>query len=162
MLNTNLPPMRPALVVCPNADCGASGRIGVHSLTDRRYKCHGCGKTFAETVGTPLYGLKYPTWIVVLILTLLAAGWPRPAIVFAFGIDERTVMAWQLKAGGHAQQIQEQEVCQGQVDVGQVQGDELYVKTQHGTVWMATAMSVFSRLWLWGACAPTRNTALIS
>ncbi len=162
MLNTNLPPMRPALVVCPNADCGASGRIGVHSLTDRRYKCHGCGKTFAETVGTPLYGLKYPTWIGVLILTLLAAGWPRPAIVFAFGIDERTVMAWQLQAGGHAQQLQEQEVCQGQVDVGQVQGDELYVKTQHGTVWMATAMSVFSRLWLWGACAPTRNTALIS
>ncbi len=100
MLNTNLPPMRPALGVCPNADCGASGRIGVHSLTDRRYKCHGCGKTFAETVGTPLYGLKYPTWIVVLILTLLAAGCPRPAMVFAFGIDERTVMAWQLKAGG--------------------------------------------------------------
>jgi transposase-like protein len=162
MLNTTLPPMRPELVVCPNPACGTSGRIGVHSYTERRYKCHACGKTFAETVGTPLYGLKHPTWLVVVVLALLACGCPVPAIVFAFGLSERTVSDWHIKAGRHAQQVQEQEVCQGQVDVGQVQGDELYVKTQYGTVWMATAMSVFSRLWLWGAIAPTRDTALIT
>ena len=27
-----------------------------------------CGKTFAETTGTPLYGLKYPLWMVTLVL----------------------------------------------------------------------------------------------
>lgn len=43
-----------------------------------------------------------------------------------------------------------------------MQGDELYVKTQKGTVWMATAMSVFSRLFLWGAVAPQRDTALVT
>jgi transposase-like protein len=156
-----LAPLRPALAVCPNAACSASGRIGVHSHTERRYICHACSKTFAETVGTPFYGLKQPIWLVVLVLTLLAHGCPLPAIVAAFALDERTVAAWQRKAGQHANRIQEQVVCQGQVDVGQVQGDELYVKTQGGTVWMATAMTVFSRLFLWGAVAPHRDTSLI-
>ncbi len=161
MFNYTLPPMRPEWVVCPNPVCSASGRIGVHSYTERRYKCHGCGKTFAETVGTPLYGLKHPAWLVVVVLTLLAFGCPIPAIVAAFGLDARTVTDWQQKAGGHAKAIQEQVVCQGQVDLGQVQGDELYVKTQAGTVWMATAMRVCSRLFLWGAVARQRDTTVI-
>ncbi len=161
MLSTTRPPLRPEWVVCPNPACGTSGRIGVHSRQERRYKCHVCGGTFAETVGTPLYGLKHPTWLVVLVLTLLAYGCPIPAIVAACALDERTVAEWQQKAGQHAKRLQDQVVCQGQVDVGQVQGDELYVTTQRGTVWMATAMCVFSRLFLWGAIAPQRDTALI-
>ena len=162
MTKHTLPPLRPEFAVCPTAACGATGRIGVHSHTERRYKCHACSKTFADTVGTPLYGLKHPLHVVVTVLTLLAYGCPIPAIVAAFVLDERTVAAWQQKAGRHAQAIQEQVVCQGQVDLGQVQGDELYVKTQRGTLWMATAMSVFSRLFLWGAVAPQRNTTLIT
>ena len=161
MTSTTLPPLRPEAVVCPTPSCGASGRIGVHSYKKRQYKCHACGTTFAETVGTPLYGLKYPLHVVVTVLTLLAYGCPIPAIVAAFTVDERTVADWQQKAGQHAKAVQAQVVCQGQVDLGQVQGDELYVKTQRGTVWMATAMSVFSRLFLWGAVAPQRDTHLI-
>ena len=161
MLKYSLPPLRPELVVCPKPTCGASGRIGIHSHQERRYICHACGATFAETVGTPLYGLKHPVWLVVLVLALLAGGCPIPAIVFAFGLDERTVTAWHQKAGQHAKRVQEALICQGQVELGQVQGDELYVKTQHGTVWMATAMSVFSRLFLWGAVAPAHDTTLI-
>ena len=161
MTSTTLPPLRPEGVVCPTPSCGASGRIGVHSYKKRQYKCHACGKTFAETIGTPLYGLKYPLHVVVTVLTLLAYGCPIPAIVAAFTLDERTVADWQQKAGQHAKAVQAQVVCQGQVDLGQVQGDELYVKTQCGTVWIATAMSVFSRLFLWGAVAPQRDTCLI-
>ncbi len=156
------PPLRPEVVVCPNATCAASRRIGVHSHQERRYKCYACGDTFAETLGTPLYRLKQPAWLVVVVLALLAGGCPSPAIVFAFGLDERTVTAWQQKAGQHAKQVQAQVICQGQVALGQVQGDELYVKTQRGTVWMATAMTVFSRLFLWGAVAPARDTTLIT
>jgi len=149
MTNTTLPPLRPELAVCPTPSCAASGRIGIHSRIKRRYKCHACGTTFADTLGTPLYRLKSPLWVVRIVVTLLAFGCPIPAIVAAFGLDERTVTAWQQKAGQHAKQVQEALVCQGQVDLGQVQGDELYLKTQRGTVWMATAMSVFSRLFLW-------------
>lgn len=29
------------------------GSAFIHSLVERRYKCHTCGKTFAETCGTP-------------------------------------------------------------------------------------------------------------
>ncbi len=153
--------MRPELVVCPNSTCGASGRIGVHSIKERRYKCHTCGKTFAETTGTPLFGLKHPLWLVLVVLALLAHGCPVPAVVFAFGVDERTVADWQLKAGRHAKTVQEQLVCQGQVEVGQVQADELYTKTQAGSVWIATAMTVFSRLWLWGTISWERDAALV-
>ena len=161
MLNTTLPPMRPELIVCPNSECGASGRIGVHSIKERRYICHACGKTFAETSGTLLYGLKHPLWVVSVVLALLACGCPIPAVVFAFGLSERTVADWQDKAGRQAKTVQQQLVCQGQIDVGQVQADELYTKTQAGSIWIATAMTVFSRLWLWGAISWERDAALL-
>jgi transposase-like protein len=154
-------PMRPELLVCPNSDCGASEHIGVHSHKERRYICHTCHRTFAETTGTLLYGLKHPIWLVLVVLTLLAYGCPIPALVATFDLDERTVATWQLKAGRHAKTVQEQVVCQGQIDVGQVQADELYTKTQAGPLWIATAMTVFSRLWLWGAISWERDTALV-
>jgi transposase-like protein len=161
MTKYTLPPMRPEQVVCPNSACGTSGRFGVHSHKERRYVCHVCKRTFADTSGTLLYRLKQPLELVLLVLTLLAYGCPIPAVVAAFGLDERTIAAWQSKAGQHAKRVQEQLVCQGSVDLGQVQADELYTKTQAGPVWIATAMTVFSRLWLWGAIGWKRDEALI-
>lgn len=162
MTKYELPPMRPELAVCARCGSESNGRIGIHSHQERRYKCHRCGKTFSERYGTPLYGLKAPTWQVVVVLTLLAYGCPLQAIVIAFGLDERTVSEWQRKAGLHAKGVQEAMVCNGQVDVGQVQGDEFYLRTQCGGVWIATAMSVFSRLCLWGAVSIERKTALVT
>jgi transposase-like protein len=162
MLKYTLPPMRPEQAVCPNSDCDASGRIGVHSHKERRYICHTCKRTFADTSGTLLYRLKQPLELVLLVVTLLAYGCPIGALVAAFGLDERTIAAWQRKAGAHAKRVQEQVVCQARLDLGQVQADELYTKTQAGSVWIATAMSVFSRLWLWGAISWNRDEALIT
>ena len=162
MTKYTLPPMRPELVVCPNSACGASDRIGVHSHQERRYICHTCATTFSETKGTLLYGLHHPAWLVILVLTLLAFGCPVPAIVAAFALDERTVADWQSKAGRHARAVQEEVVCAGQVDLGQVQADELYVKTQQGPIWMATAMCVFPRLFVWGALSAHRDERLLT
>lgn len=111
-------PLRPELVVCLHCGEKSNGRIGVHSQKERRYKCHGCGKTFSDSYGTPLYGLKTPQWVVTLVLTLLAYGCPLPAIVAAFELDERTVSDWQEKAGTHAKGVQEALVCNGQVGLG--------------------------------------------
>jgi hypothetical protein len=108
-----------------------------------------------------LYGRKQPSWLILVVLTLLAYGCPIGASVATFELDERTVAEWQFKAGQHARQVHQQIVGQGQVDVGQVQADELYTKTQAGPLWIATAMSVFSRLWLGGALSWQRDTALI-
>src|SRR5689334_17465501 len=161
MTKYTLPPMRPEQVVCLNSACGATGRIGVHSHKERRYICHACKRTFADTSGTLLYRLKQPLDVVLLVLTLLAYGCPIGALVAAFGLDERTIAEWQRKAGQHAKLVQQQLVCQGKVDLGQVQADELYTKTQAGPVWVATAMTVFSRLWLWGTISWERDEMLI-
>lgn len=152
-------PLRPEIVVCPF--CHSGDRIGCHSRKERRYICHGCNKTFAETKGTPFYNLKYPAVIVLVVLTLLAYGCPIPAIIAAFGIDERTISEWQNKAGKHGERIQDDLVCSGQVELGQVQQDELCINGQGFKAWVATGMTVFSRLFIWGEVSISRNKTLI-
>jgi transposase-like protein len=153
------PALDPGLMICPY--CQEEERIGVHSIGERRYRCHACEGTFSETKGTIFYGLHYPIWLVTLVMTLLSYGCPPAAAVAAFFLDERTVAAWHRKAGRHGKQVQETQVCQGSVEPGQVQADELCVTTQRGKVWMATAMSVFSRLFLWGEVSAHRDRSLI-
>jgi hypothetical protein len=53
-------------------------------------------------------------------------------------------------------------VCSGRRDLGQVQADEMYVRAQGGRLWMATAMSVFARLFVWGAVAVQRDEHLLA
>ena len=153
------PALKPALMVCPH--CGEADRIWIHSQKERRYKCASCRRTFSERGGTPLFGKGYPSWVVILVLTLLAGGCPVAAIVFAFGMDERTVAGWQRAAGAHAQQVQQEKVCQGQLAGEQIQSDEMWLKSQYGPVWMATAMAVFSRLFIWGEVSIERSHSLI-
>jgi len=152
-------PMKPELITCPY--CEAPERIGIHSKKDRRYKCHNCHKSFTETSGTVFYGLHYPVWLIVVVLSLLAYGCPVPAIVGAFLIDERTIREWLERAGQYAKNLQEELVCNGKIELGQVQADELCINTQKGKVWMATAMSVFSRLFIWGVVSVHRDKAMI-
>lgn len=125
-------PLDSKLFRCPH--CGEGERIGVHSRSERLLKCHGCGKCFGETKGTVFENLQYPKWVVILVLSLIGHGCPICAIVACFFIDSRTVEAWHEKAGAQGKQVQEQIVCNGQVELGQVQADELRVKTQKGTV----------------------------
>lgn len=50
----------------------------------------------------------------------------------------------------------------GRVELGQVQADEICVTAQGGQkVWVATAMSVFARLFLWGEVSTRRDRPLI-
>ncbi len=39
-------------------------------------------------------GLRKPTKLIVVVVTLLAYGCPLQAIVHAYGLDERTVASW--------------------------------------------------------------------
>jgi DDE domain len=133
----------------------------VHSHTERRYRCLTCRRTFAATTGTPFFGLKHAADLVTIVLTLLCHGCPLQAIVAAFGLDERTVATWQARAGQHCQQVHEHLVQQGQVDLGHVQADELWVKVVGRKVWLALALAVPSRLWLGGVVSEQRDGALI-
>jgi transposase-like protein len=157
--------MDPTTTFCPNLACpargqGGQGNIGIHSRKDRRFICTECRKTFTATKGTAFYRLRTPVETVALVLTLLAHGCPLQAIVVAFRFDERTVAAWEARAGRQGQAVQEHLVEQPR-DLGHVQADEIRVKTQGGIVWMALAMMIKTRLWLAGEVSAQRDMPLI-
>lgn len=102
--------MNPHSQFCPNPDCRARGQVGrgniqFHSQKERRYRCQVCGKTFSDSKGTALYRVKTAPAVFVTVNTLLAYGCPVQAVVAAFGLDERTVRAWLVRAGEHWQSV---------------------------------------------------------
>lgn len=158
--------MNPEQQFCPNIDCPARGQTGegnitIHSQKEKRCHCTVCGQTFAVSRGTLFYRLRTEPQIVMWVIVLLAYGCPVQAIVRAFGFDERTVRNWWQRAGTHCRQVHEAVVASQSLDLQQVQADEIKVKVQGGTVWMALAMMVPTRLWLGGVISPRRDTDLL-
>ena len=97
-----------------------------------------------------LEGLRTNEEKVELVVALLTYGCPLQAIVHAFGLDERTVAAWQKRAGNHCKQVHAALVEQGKVKSQQIQADEIRAKGRKIIVWLALAMDVTTRLWLAG------------
>jgi len=158
--------MNPHQLFCPNLDCPARGQVGKgnihpHSLKEKRCICEVCEQTFAITTGTLFYRLRSDPQLVMWVVVLLAYGCPMQAIVKAFGLDERTVGDWHRRAGQHCQHVHEHLVENSQHDLQQVQADEIKVKTQKGTIWMALAIWIPTRLWLGGVTSPKRDLELI-
>jgi transposase-like protein len=158
--------MNPRDVFCPNIDCPARGRrdagnVSIHSQEEKRYYCNVCDRTFAVTKGTIFYCLKTNPEVVMLVITLLAYGCPIQAIVAAYRFDERTIKEWWQRAGDHCQQVHGHLIGQSKLDLGQVQADEIKVKMQGRTIWMALAMMVSTRLWLGGVISVRRDKDLI-
>src|SRR4029450_10521533 len=89
-----------------------------------------------------------------------AQGCCVQAMVAALEFDERTVADWWTRAGRQGQAVHEYLVEQPR-DLGQVQADEILVKTQGRIVWMALAMMVKTRLWLGGEVSERRALPLI-
>lgn len=153
-------------IFCPNLNCPARGQIGqgnikAHSQKDKRCRCTICRKTFSIRKGTLFHWLKTDPQQVILVLTLLAHGCPLQAIVAAFGYDERTVKGWLQKAGAHCGGVHDHIIGASKLDLQQVQADEIKAKTQGGSLWLAMAMMVSTRLWLGGVSSPKRDRALI-
>jgi transposase-like protein len=158
--------MDPQDQFCPNTHCPASGQtaqgnIKVHSYPQRRYRCTTCRRTFAATTGTPYYRLHTDPAVFVCVVTLLAHGCPIQAIVVAFGLDERTVAAWQDRAGNHARAVHHHFLRTAVMDLLHVQADEICGKIAGGRCWLAMALAVPYRLWLGGVVSPVRDLHLI-
>ena len=94
------------------------------------------------------------------MVTLVSHGCPVVAIEAAYGFQAQTVRDWVDGSGLHCEAVHQAEVVQ-QRDLGQVQADEIYVKTQAGVLWRAMAMMVSTRLWLGGAVSARRDADLI-
>ena len=157
--------MEPSKQFCPNPTCSARGQIGqgnirVHDRHRQRYRCRVCRKTFHARRGTILEGLRKPTELIVIVITLLAYGCPLQAIVAAFGLDERTVASWRDRAGQHCQHLHQAVVEQGALDLQHVQADEIRVKGRRMIAWMGLAMHVSSRLWVAGVIQVRRDRNL--
>jgi len=158
--------MDPQTQFCPNLACPARGKTGeknivIHSRKPERYQCTVCQKTFSAKVGTPFYRLHHSADLVTCVMTLIAFGCPVQAIVAAYGLDERTVMAWQQRSGEHCQRVHTH-LVQRPRDLIHVQLDEMRVKAQGMVLWLAMAVMVSTRLWL-GACVRQhRDAGLIS
>jgi transposase-like protein/IS1 family transposase len=164
-MQTSTEQMKASQVFCPNLECMARGQVGQGNIVSHgrkrpRYRCKDCGKTFSAKEGTLFAGLRKPTEMIVLVVTLLAYGCPVQAIVHAFGLDERTVASWRDRAGRHCEKIHQALVEQGTLDLVHVQADEIRVKGRKIIVWMGLAMMVSTRLWLAGTVSLTRDTAL--
>jgi transposase-like protein len=158
--------MDPHKRFCHNERCWAYARAGeghivIHSQKEQRYRCKRCGRTFSATKGTALYRMHKPHELVVTVVTLLAYGCPVQAIVAAFGLDERTIHHWQQESGRQCRRLHEHIVQAGGVLLAQVQADELRVRVVGGVVWLASAISVTSRLWLGGVVQIQRDRGLI-
>ena len=150
---------------CPNLACAARGQIGqdnirIHDRNRQRYRCTTCKQTFSARRGTMLQGLRKPTELIVIVVTLLAYGCPIQAIVHAFGSDERTVASWRDRAGRHCQKLHHAVVEQGKLDLVHVQADEIRVKGRRLLAWMGLALMVSTRLWLGGVVSVHRDRRL--
>jgi transposase-like protein len=157
--------MNPQRTFCPNSDCPARGQQGkenitVHSQVEKRYICSVCRQTFSTTKGTLFYRLRTSPEIVMQVVTLQAYGCPTQAIVKAYGLDERTIQSRWQRAGVHCQALHEHVVEQSKLDLKQVQADEIKVKMQGQSVWMALAIMVSTRLWLGGVISGSRDKKL--
>jgi hypothetical protein len=71
------------------------------------------------------------------------------------------VRDWHKRAGQHCQQVHEHLVESKQHDLEQVQADEIKAKTLKGTLWMAFAIWVPTRLGMGGVVSPKRDMELI-
>lgn len=105
-------------------------------------------------------GLRKPSELIVVVITLLAYGCPIQAIVQAFGLDERTVASWRDRAGQHCQKLHQAVVEQASLDLVHVQADEIRIKGRRMVAWMGLAMMVSSRLWLAGVVQFSRDRSL--
>ncbi len=157
--------MNPQTVWCPNVACPARGQvgkgnIGVHSRKERRYCCRVCTKTFGARTGTIFQRRRTDEAQITVVIILVSWGCPLVALEHAFGLQPQTIRAWLEAAGRHAQAVHHEQVVQPR-DLGQVQADEVRVKTQCGIIWMAMALMVSSRLWLGGVISTRRDQALI-
>jgi transposase-like protein len=158
--------MNPQEICCPIEACPARGQFGkgninIHDRKKKRYRCNVCGHAFSQTKGTPFYRLHHKRELFTTVVKLLAKDCPRQAIVFAFGLDERTVADWEARAGIQCEKVHQHLVEQPR-ELGEVQCDELRVKCRRGLlVWMAFATQVRTWLWIGGEVAPQRDESLI-
>lgn len=148
---------------CLNDACPSRGKVGqgnivIHDSSRGRFRCNVCKKTFNKRRGTALEGIRKPEELFVTVITLLSWGCPIQAIVHTYGLDERTVADWQLRAGLHCEKVHQEKIEKGNLDIKQAQVDEIRVKGRKKVMWMGLAIMAPTRFWIAGLVSETRDS----
>jgi transposase-like protein len=110
-------------IACPRCRGTHCIRYG-SSRGHRRWRCRACGRTFAETVGTPLFHLHTPLpEIVRAILVVLRRGSLRAAEEQT-GHNYETIATWIRRIGTHAEAVTE--VLVRDLELSKVELDEFW------------------------------------
>jgi len=154
--------MDPTQGCCPTAACpasgpGGNGNITGHRRQEARSRCTGCEQTFRARRGTLVSWQQTPVDSIVLVVTLLAHGWPVRALVAAVGVTAETVRPW-AAAGVHGAQVHRHPVLGACWSLRHGQADEMRVRVQKGMVGMAMALMVSTRRWVGGVVSAQRDT----
>ena len=99
------------------------GNLRGQSQVEQRSRGPTCGQTGAATQGTPGERLRAAAKLVTLVLPRLSHGCPTPALVAAFGGEERPVAAGVTRAGQPCAPVHPQGVRPGQGDRQHVQAE---------------------------------------
>jgi transposase-like protein len=151
-------------VACPNRACSYSGisTAEIHALVSdgrqgkaeriQRWRGLACQTCFSARLHTPMYRLKTPSHQVAVVLSALAEGLDVSAAERVFGLRHATSTRWLLRAGAHAQTVQQRSFCH--MEIPHVQLDELRTRVRSHTqvrwLWVAidplsTCLPVFQR-----------------
>ena len=141
---------------CPNPTCHESSgsravvrhsRLHSRRKSQRRYLCRTCGKTFAESVGTPYHRLRHSKELFDRVVALSLEGMSKSAIARVCGISYGTVARWLELASRHAEGFQQGALRR--LDAVELQLDELrtHVGEKSKPSWIYTSVEVWSRLW---------------
>src|SRR5438067_13861092 len=117
-MQTLTEPMDASKQFCPNEACSARGQkaqgnIIIHDRKRQRYRCKVCKRNWSSRRGTMLEGLRKPMDLILIVVTLLSYGCPVQALVHAFGLDERTVADWRVRAGSICLRVHQVMLGQG-------------------------------------------------
>lgn len=122
---------------CPNPRCEyfaimdaaihaivADGHLGKDGSI-QNWQCQACGGHASDRFGTFLYRVKKPGMVMAQTLTSVSHGQGIRATALSQGVNKDTVLAGWMRLGERAPVLWD-EIAQGKVRVGAVQGDELH------------------------------------
>lgn len=113
---------------CQNSSCPDYGARGKENLSFRGWSgrgkrirmiyCHTCKAHFSERKGTALEHARLPAAKAVVVLKHLQEGCGTRATSRLLGVDKNTVTRYALKAGRHAEKLQDELVAFSPGDEG--------------------------------------------
>ena len=113
----------PRELVCPRCQgthCVSNGSSRGH----RRFRCQDCGRSFAGTVGTPLFHLHTPVAEIVRAIMMVLRRGSLRAAEEQTGHNYETIAEWIHRIGAHADAVTD--VLVHDLELSEVELDEFW------------------------------------